>query len=54
MSTSIILLDQNFNANDVNILVFELPVLFPSAAVRGEIDDMVRSVIPVVLKSIPS
>ena len=52
MSTSIILLDQNFNANDVNILVFEPSVLFPS--VRGEIDDMVRFVIPVVLKSIPS
>ena len=29
MSTSVILLDQNFNANDVDILVFEPSVLFP-------------------------
>ena len=43
MSTSIILLDQNFNANDVDIMVFEPCVLFPSAAVwGGGIDDMVR------------
>ena len=41
MSTSIILLDQSFNANDVDIMVFEPSVLFPLAAVWGEIDDMV-------------
>ena len=41
MSTSIILLDQNFNANDVDIMVFEPSVLFLPAAVWGEIDDMV-------------
>ena len=29
MSTSITLLDQNFNANDVGIMVFELCVLSP-------------------------
>ena len=34
MSTSIILLDQNFNANDVEIMVFEPFVL--SAAAWGE------------------
>ena len=28
MSTSIILLDQNFNANDIDIMVFEPSVLF--------------------------
>ena len=33
MSTSIILLDQNFNANDVDIMVFEPCVLFPPVAV---------------------
>ena len=37
MSTSIILLDQNFNANDVDIMVFEPCVLFPPAAVGGEL-----------------
>ena len=42
MSTSIILLDQNFNAN-VNIMVIEPSVVSPPAAVGGErIDDMVR------------
>ena len=41
MSTSIILLDQNFSANDVDIMVFEPSVLSP-AAVWGEIDDMVQ------------
>ena len=41
MSTSIILLDQNFSANDVDIMVFEPSVLFPSPAVLVEIDDMV-------------
>ena len=46
MSTSIILLDQNFSANDVDIMVFEPSVLFPPspAAVWGEIDGMVPSV----------
>ena len=29
MSTSITLLDRNFNANDVDIMVFEPCVLFP-------------------------
>ena len=29
MSTSIIILDQNFNANYVDIMVFEPSVLFP-------------------------
>ena len=44
MSTSIILLDQNFNANDVDIMAFEPSVLFPLAAVwGGGIDDMVPS-----------
>ena len=42
MLTSIILLDQNFSANDVDIMVFEPSVLFPPAAVWGEIDDMVH------------
>ena len=41
MSTSIILLDQNFSANDVDIMVFEPSVLFSPAAVWGGIDDMV-------------
>ena len=40
MSTSIILLDQTFNANDVEIMVFEPSVLFPPRR-TGEIDDMV-------------
>ena len=36
MSTSIIILDQNFNANYVDIMVFEPSVLFPPpAAVWG-------------------
>ena len=37
MSASIILLDQNFNANYVDIMVFEPSVLFPPppAAVWG-------------------
>ena len=43
MSTSIIFLDQNFNANDVDIMVFEHCVLFPPAAIWGEIDDMVQA-----------
>ena len=44
MSTSIILLDQNTNANNVDIMVFEPSLLFPPAAVwggGGGIDDMV-------------
>ena len=42
MSTSIILLDQNFNANDVDIMVFEPCVLFsPRLSWGGGIDDMV-------------
>ena len=50
MSTSIILLDQNFNANYVDIMAFESSVLFPPAAVWGVgvcVDDMV----PLILKS---
>ena len=42
MSTSINLLDQNFNANYVDIMVFEPSVLFPPAQFGREIDDMVR------------
>ena len=38
MSTSIILLDKNSNANDVDIMVFEPSVLFSPAAVGGGID----------------
>ena len=38
--SSIILLDQTFNANDVDIMVFEPFVLLPPAAVWG-LDDMV-------------
>ena len=43
MSTSIILLDQNFNAN-VNIMVFEPSVVSPPPQLGGgkRIDDMVR------------
>ena len=35
MSTSNIILDQNFNANYVDIMVFEPSVLIPPAAVWG-------------------
>ena len=44
MSTSIILLDQNFNANDVDLMVFEPSVLSPPrrSLGLGEIDDMVQ------------
>ena len=35
MSTSIILLDKNFNVNDVDIMIFEPSALFPPAAVEG-------------------
>ena len=46
MSTSIILLDQNFNANDVDIMVFEPSVILkrpppPRRSLGGGIDDMV-------------
>ena len=46
MSTSIILLDQSFNANDVDIMVFEPSVLFPSAPPQfvGGIDNMARHI----------
>ena len=43
MSTSIIILDQNFNANYVDIMVFEPSVLFPPAAVWGKIEHMVQN-----------
>ena len=43
MSTSINLLDQNFNANDVDIVVFVPSFLFFPAAVWEGVDDMVRS-----------
>ena len=36
MSTSIILLDKNFNANDVDIMLFEPSVLFTPAVGGGE------------------
>ena len=44
MSTSIILLDQTFNANDVDTMVFEPSVLFKPRRSFGEggIDDMVQ------------
>ena len=42
MSTSIIFLNQNFNANDVEIMVFEPSVLFLPPQFRGEINDMVH------------
>ena len=41
-STSIILLDQNLNANDVDIMVFEPSVLSPPPPQLGGIDDMVQ------------
>ena len=44
LSTSIILLNQSFNANDVDIMVFAPCVLFPPAAAWGKIDDMVRKI----------
>ena len=43
MSTSIVLLDQNFNANDVDIMVFKPCVLFPPCGrLGGGIEHMVR------------
>ena len=44
MSTSITLLDQNFNANDVDIMVFEPCVLFSTCGNLGEIEHMDRHV----------
>ena len=45
MSTSILLFDQNFNANDVDIMAFEPCVLFPTQGTRlgggGGIEHMV-------------
>ena len=41
MSTSLILLEQTFNANDVDIMVFEPSVLSPRRSLGG-IDDMIR------------
>ena len=35
MSTSSVLLDQNFNANDVDLMVFEPSVLFPPPQFGG-------------------
>ena len=44
MSTSIVLLDYYSNANDVDIMVFEPCVLFPTRrSWGGGIDDMVRN-----------
>ena len=40
MSTSIISLDQNSNANGVDIIVFEPSLSFPPAAVWGGINDI--------------
>ena len=47
MSTSIILLDQNFNANYVEIMVFEPSFLFPPHQPQfgGGVDDMVPQVV---------
>ena len=42
MSTLIILLDQNFNANYIEMIVFEPSVLFHPPPQFGGIDDMVR------------
>ena len=44
MSTSIILLGQIFNPNDVNIMAFEPSALFPSQLFgrEGEIDHMAQ------------
>ena len=52
MSTSIMVLDQNSNANNVDIMVFEPSVLFPPAAVFfwGGIDDMVQVYLPLDLR----
>ena len=44
MSTSIILLDQTFNANYVDIMVFEPSIFFSPATVWGEIDYIVLMV----------
>ena len=43
MSTSIILLDQNTNVNNVDIMVFEPSLLIPPCrSLGGGIDDMVQ------------
>ena len=44
MSTSIILLDENFNANDVDIMVFEpcVCLISPCRRSAGNIEHMVR------------
>ena len=42
MSASTILLDQNLNANDVDIMVFEPSVLFTPPPLLSYLDDMVR------------
>ena len=42
MSTSINLLDRNFKANDIDIMVFEPSVLFPPRLSLGGIDDMAQ------------
>ena len=38
MSTSIILLDQNFTANEVHMMIFEPSVLFPPRGRLGKGD----------------
>ena len=43
MSTSTNLLDQNSNANNVDIMVFEPSLLFPPCRSLGGIDDMVQN-----------
>ena len=53
MSTSIILLDQNSNANDVDIMVFEPCVLFsPCGCLGGGIEHMVQSIFLIVISTI--
>ena len=43
MSTSFILLEQNFTANDVAIMVFEPSILSPRRSLGG-IDDIVQGI----------
>ena len=50
MSTSIILLDQKFNANGVDIMVFEPSLLFPPCRSLGGIDHMVQIKEPILYK----
>ena len=47
MSTSIILLDRNFNANDVDIMVFEPVSYFPPVAAL--LRNMIRSISEIAL-----